>query len=101
MSSGERRRKAAEVLVGVVLVGADGEPRPLLDFSLDDVRHFWGRARQLSKSWKTARKFFEQVEGLLVETGAERVSDLPAGQVEQVAALALTVWKSRRYRRRP
>jgi hypothetical protein len=88
--------RATHDLRSIMLVAADGTMKPLLDFSLDDVRAWQKKSTANTISWKKRKAFFSRMERVLTGADVANVCDLPAEAIRKLAREARAVWKTRK-----
>jgi hypothetical protein len=68
--------------------GADGRPKPLLEFTALDFRALRERALAIAAGWEEIAKTCAQAEETLTAHGCERVADLPMREKRRLNELA-------------
>jgi len=82
----------ADVMQRVRLVGHDGLVRPLIDFSMDDVRSFRSRSDAQVEGWQRRVKLMAEYEAALTKHKAATGRDLPKVVLERIRKEAQKAW---------
>lgn len=88
-------RRAVQNMKSIMLVAGDGSMKPLLDFTLEDVRSWKKKSRSHFLAWAERRKWFKLAEQMLTEAGVEVVHDLPTDKIRELAEYAEDIWKDK------
>jgi hypothetical protein len=91
------RERAMAILSSVVLRGADGRMKPLVDFTRGDVRRHRKLSGSQAQAWQARLSFFDQAREELKAANVETVRDLPP---DRFAALSETAEAARKDRER-
>ena len=78
-------------LQSIILLGADGSMKSLLDFNADDARKWKREARSRARSWEARKAWFSEA-ALLLKDG-KTVRELEPEEIRKLAEGARKVWK--------
>jgi hypothetical protein len=85
-------QRLSDVLARVVLDGADGRQKSLLDFGMEDVRAFRGRAESQATGWQRRVVVMAEYEAQLTKHKAASGRELPEAALKRIRKLAQEAW---------
>lgn len=85
-------QRLSDVLARVVLDGADGRQKSLIDFGMEDVRAFRGRAESQAAGWQRRIRVMSEYEAQLTKHKATNGRELPGTALDRIRKLAQEAW---------